>query len=130
MVRVAFAKDFAEAAIQSCLIHKRLTDVGQVLDSRPSMDEIVELSSVEAITIRVRTACSAAARQDVVGGYSVERGEAMHGDATGDRGASAGGRERRSRTSRNMKGTARRGSRRGPKKGCCDAPDTPMRKPL
>lgn len=90
VVRVAFAKDFAEAAIQGCLIHQRLAGIGRVLACQPSMDEIVELPSVESLTIRVRTACAAGAIQDVVGSYSVESVEATYEDQSLDSGLSAG----------------------------------------
>lgn len=84
VVRVVFPRDFAEAAIQGCLIHKRLTEFGQVLACDPSMDEIAELESVEGLLIRVRTSCSADAIQDVVGTYSVERVEATYENRSGD----------------------------------------------
>ena len=85
-VRVVFPRDFPEAAIQGCLIHKRLTEVGRIIDCKPSMDEIVELASVEDMMIRVCTSLSHTAIQDIVGSYSIESAEAayenQHGDGT------------------------------------------------
>jgi len=71
-VTVTFPKDFAEAEIQAYLVHNRLAEMGDILESAPDLDALDGSSSLERIVFTVRADVDAKQIEEIIGAYSVE----------------------------------------------------------
>ncbi len=71
-VQISFPKDFAEAEIQAYLVHNRLAEMGDVLDSTPDLDALDGSSSLEHIVFTVRADVDPKQIEEIIGAYSVE----------------------------------------------------------
>ena len=82
-VKVTFPKDFAEAEIQAYLIHNKLREVGDILETIPDIDAMDGGSSLEEIVFTIHTTTAAEEIQRLVSSYSVQSVSVSGGDAAG-----------------------------------------------
>ncbi|MEK6675762.1 MAG: chemotaxis protein CheA [Planctomycetota bacterium] len=73
LITVTFAKDFAEAPIQSYLIYNKLNELGTVQQSVPDMDSLGADTSVDCVVFTVRSELPAQRIESILGSYSVEK---------------------------------------------------------
>ena len=72
VVKVMFPKDFAEAEIQAYLIHNKLKETGDILETIPDVDALDGSTALEEITYRIQTTATADELKRLVESYSVQ----------------------------------------------------------